>query len=159
MRCPWCSELEDRVVDSRLAEDGAAIRRRRECSSCGRRFTTYERVEEVPLFVLKRSGRKEPFERAKVVRGVLAAAKNRGISEEAISALASEVEEAVRILGSEVSSERIGREVLERLRVLDEVAYMRFASVYKSFNAAGDFQAELSLLTKDTPPKQTASPA
>ena len=154
VRCPVCSSLDDKVVDSRTADDGAAIRRRRECLSCGRRFTTFERLEEAPLVVMKRSGHREPFERAKLIAGIRSATKNRPISAEAIEALALEVEEALRLLGPELSSQDIGLEVLERLRSLDEVAYLRFASVYKGFEDAGDFEREAVLLTKATEPKR-----
>ena len=154
MRCPWCQSLDDRVVDSRLAEDGAAIRRRRECTACGGRFTTYERLDEAPLWVLKRGGQREPFDRVKVVAGVRAATKNRPVSEEQLDTLALEVEEALRHLGAEVSSQQIGVAVLEGLRELDEVAYLRFASVYKGFEDVGDFQREVGLLTKTTAPKR-----
>jgi transcriptional repressor NrdR len=150
-----CGSLDDKVVDSRMADDGAAIRRRRECLACGRRFTTFERVDEVPLVVLKRSGDREPFDRAKVVAGVQAAAKNRPVSEGEIESLSAEVEEAMRLEGAEVASEHVGTAVLERLRALDEVAYMRFASVYKDFDDAGDFARELGLLAErreDLPP-------
>jgi transcriptional repressor NrdR len=146
VRCPWCAEPEDKVVDSRVAEDGAAIRRRRECLACGRRFTTYERVEEVPLLVAKRSGEREPFQRSKVVAGIQAAAKNRPVTDEAIEALAVAVDEEVRLLGPEPTSDQIGLLVLERLRHLDEVAYLRFASVYKGFEDVGDFEREVGLL-------------
>ncbi len=153
MRCPACSSLDDKVVDSRTADDGAAIRRRRECLACGRRFTTYERLEEAPLLVLKRSGGREPFRRAKVEAGVLAAAKNRPVSAAQVEALAAEVEEALRLEGPELPSARIGAAVLDRLRALDEVAYLRFASVYKGFEGPGDFEREVGLLTKrPTPP-------
>lgn len=158
MRCPFCSDVEDKVVDSRTAEDGAAIRRRRECLACGRRFTTFERIEGVEdgvaVTVLKRSGLKEPFDMAKVVSGVRAACKNRPVPVEAMEELAAEVEEAVRAAGPEVTTELIGLEVLDRLAGLDEVAYLRFASVYKGFEEAGDFQRELGLLTKSTAPKR-----
>lgn len=154
MRCPWCQSLDDRVVDSRLAEDGGAIRRRRECAACGRRFTTYERLEEAPLWVLKRAGQREPFDRAKVVAGVRAATKNRPVGEEELDALAQDVEDALRGLGAEVTSQQIGVAVLERLREVDDVAYLRFASVYKGFEDAGDFQREVGLLTKTTAPKR-----
>jgi len=154
VRCPWCQSLDDRVVDSRLAEDGAAIRRRRECTACGGRFTTYERLDEAPLWVLKRGGQREPFDRAKVIAGVRAATKNRPVSEEQLDTLALEVEEALRHLGAEVSSQQIGVAVLEGLRELDEVAYLRFASVYKGFEDVGDFQREVGLLTKTTAPKR-----
>jgi transcriptional repressor NrdR len=137
-----------------LADDGTAIRRRRECATCGRRVTTFERIEEAALMVVKRSGDREPFERSKVVAGVRAATKNRPVSAEAMDALAGEVEEAMRLLGSEPSSQQIGVAVLERLRRLDEVAYLRFASVYKGFEDVGDFEREVGLLSKATEPKR-----
>lgn len=148
MRCPSCSSLDDKVVDSRLADEGAAIRRRRECLDCGRRFTTFERVDEVALVVLKRSGVREPFRRAKVVAGVAAAAKNRPLGPEQLEGLAADVEESLRFEGSEVTSARVGAIVLERLRALDEVAYVRFASVYKGFDAPGDFEREVLALSQ-----------
>ena len=154
VRCPWCSVDDDRVVDSRLAEEGAAIRRRRECVGCGRRFTTFERVEEVPLFVTKRSGHREPFDRAKLVAGLRAASKNRPVSEEALAELAQQVEEALRVDSTEPTTQEIGLAVLERLQGVDEVAYLRFASVYKGFEDVGDFQREVVLLTKTTEPKR-----
>ncbi len=147
------------MVDSRAAEDGSAIRRRRECLSCGQRFTTYERLEEVPFVVVKRSGSKESFDRAKVIAGISAAAKNRPVSVEQIAAMAADVEESLRLLGSEVTSEEVGLEVLERLRAVDEVAYLRFASVYKGFSGAGDFEREAGLLKKSTEPKRPAPPS
>lgn len=146
MRCPTCAGLDDKVVDSRLAEDGAAIRRRRECLGCGRRSTTYERVEEVSLAVRKRSGGREPFDRAKVVAGVGAAVKNRPVSGDQLDRLAADVEEEARMEGPEVPSARIGALVLDRLRSLDEVAAVRFASVYKGFDTLGDFEREVGLL-------------
>lgn len=146
VRCPQCATTDDRVVDSRTVDDGTSIRRRRECLSCGRRFTTYERLEEVPLSVVKRSGRRELFERAKVVEGVRAAAKNRPVTAEAMEALAVEVDEALRLEGSEVTSNRVGFAVLERLRAIDEVAYVRFASVYKGFSGVEDFRREVEQL-------------
>lgn len=141
------------MVDSRLAEDGVAIRRRRECLGCGRRYTTFERAEEVPLIVLKRSGQREPFNRAKLVAGIASAAKNRPVSAEQLEALGAGIEEILRMEGSEVDSARIGLTVLERLRDLDEVAYLRFASVYKGFEGLQDFQREVGLLAKATAPK------
>ena len=146
MRCPACSSLDDKVVDSRLADDGAAIRRRRECLACGRRYTTFERMEEAPLVVVKRSGDREPFVRTKVVAGMQSAAKNRPVTVGQMEELASEVEEAIRARGGEASSEEVGMAVLERLRELDEVAYLRFASVYKGFSDVGDFEREAGLL-------------
>jgi transcriptional repressor NrdR len=151
-----CASLDDKVVDSRLAEDGVAIRRRRECLACGRRFTTYERLDDLPLHVIKRSGDREPWDRAKVVAGLHAAAKNRPLSDELIDDIALQTEEEARLAGPEVTSEQVGLAVLERLRPLDEVAYLRFASVYKGFADADDFAREArdaGLLTKATAPK------
>ena len=146
MRCPWCANLDDKVVDSRLADDGAAIRRRRACLNCGRRFTTYERLDDVPLVVCKRDGGREPFDRRKIVAGMRAAAKNRPVSVEQLEEVGAEIEGALRLEGVELRTERIGQLVLARLREVDEVAYLRFASVYKGFEAAGDFQREAGLL-------------
>lgn len=156
VRCPHCGDPDDKVVDSRTADDGSAIRRRRECLACGRRFTTYERLEEVPLVVVKRSGAREPFDRAKVVAGIAAAAKNRPLDTTAMHAIAVEVEEGVRLEGTEVPSDRVGRAVLDALRHVDDVAYLRFASVYKGFEDAGDFEREVRevvALSKHTAPK------
>jgi transcriptional repressor NrdR len=147
--------MEDKVVDSRTAEDGAAIRRRRECLVCGRRFTTYERLEESPLTVIKRSGARQPFDRVKVVAGMRAACKNRPVTLEQMQALAAEVEDTLRMEATEVASHQVGMAVLGHLRCLDEVAYVRFASVYKGFSEVGDFQREVGELTKDTAPKST----
>lgn len=156
MRCPYCSAEEDKVVDSRVAEEGRAIRRRRECLGCGRRYTTFERPEEVPLLILKRSGLEEPFLREKVTEGIRRACKNRPVSEAEISAVVDDVEEAMRLDGRRpVPSAEIGREILERLRDLDDVAYLRFASVYKDFQELNDFERELGLLAKKSPPKGT----
>jgi transcriptional repressor NrdR len=153
MRCPQCAGVDDKVVDSRASDDGAAIRRRRECLVCGRRFTTYERLEEIPFVVVKRSGARVPFDRAKVAGGVAAAAKNRPVSDDTMSALAAEVEEGLRLEGGEVTTEQVGRAVLHRLRDIDEVTYVRFASVYKGFSGLEDFEREVGLLTKETDPK------
>jgi transcriptional repressor NrdR len=153
VRCPHCSADDDKVIDSRGAEDASAIRRRRECLSCGRRFTTFERVEEVPLVVIKRSGTVVPFDRARIVAGIRSAAKNRPISEDQMEALAFEVEEQSRLVSGDVSTESIGLAVLEGLRQLDQVAYVRFASVYKGFDDADDFLAEVRALTKESEPK------
>ena len=154
MRCPYCSAGEDKVVDSRLAENGGAIRRRRECLECGRRYTTYERAEEVPLIIVKRNGEEEPFDFEKIVDGVRRSIKNRPITEADLRALAEDVEESVRDMGLRpVPSAEIGRLVLDRLQVLDEVAYLRFASVYKDFQELNDFERELGMLQKKVPPK------
>ena len=153
MRCPSCRADDTKVVDSRATDDGAAIRRRRSCLLCSFRFTTYERMEEVPLVVVKRSGAKELFDRAKVVSGVRSAAKGRPVAVEQIEALATEVEDAMRLDGPEVTTAQVGLAALDALRVLDEVAYVRFASVYKGFGEAADFERELHLLAKGTAPK------
>jgi transcriptional repressor NrdR len=141
-------------VDSRLADEGSAIRRRRECLSCGRRFTTFERVDELPLWVVKRSGDREPFDRTKIVAGVRAATKNRPVSDDEMVELAQRVEDALRERSNEPTSQQVGLAVLEQLKVLDDVAYVRFASVYKGFEDAGDFEREVGLLSKTTEPKQ-----
>jgi len=146
MRCPWCAHPDDRVVDSRAAEGGSSIRRRRECLHCHRRFTTYERAEETSLLVAKRDGSKEPFDRAKVAAGVAKAIKNRPVTEEQVQQLAAKVEEKLRRKGPVVTTQEIGLEVLALLRKLDDVAYMRFASVYKDFQEVTDFERELGLL-------------
>lgn len=156
MRCPWCAVDDDRVVDSRLSDEGAAIRRRRECLGCGRRFTTFERVEEQPLWVVKRSGQREPFDRTKLIAGVQAACKNRPVSEEMFQGLATRVEESLRSVSPEPTTQQVGVAVLEQLKGLDDVAYLRFASVYKGFEDVGDFQREVGLLIKTTEPKQRA---
>jgi transcriptional repressor NrdR len=153
VRCPWCLADQDRVVDSRAVEESTAIRRRRECTRCGHRYTTFERIDHVPLMVVKRSGERQPFDRAKVIGGLRAATKNRPVSEEELDVVASEVEDELREDGREPTTEQIGRAVLERLRAVDEVAYVRFASVYKGFEDADDFQREVGLLTKTTAPK------
>jgi len=158
VRCPYCQSMDDKVIDSRMADGGSATRRRRECLACGRRYTTFERVEELQLFVVKRSGSREPFERAKILDGIRRAAKNRPISEDDIAALAGSVEDEVREVGPEVGSEVVGKAVLDRLRSLDPVAYLRFASVYKGFEDVTDFEREVGLLQKTTTPKGTAPP-
>ena len=154
MRCPYCGTEEDKVVDSRLAEDARAIRRRRECIGCGRRYTTFERAEETPLLVVKRNGVEEPFDRQKIVAGLISACKNRPVTLAAVEAFAEDVEEAMRASQMRpVPSAEVGREVLERLRELDDVAYLRFASVYKDFQELTDFERELGQLLKKLPPK------
>lgn len=152
VRCPGCGDIEDKVVDSRSSDDGAAIRRRRECLKCAHRFTTFERIEEVVLQVRKRSGVIEPFDRRKVVQGLQVALKGRPFDEEAIDLLALQIEESARLEGPELTSEQLGLAVLERLAEADPVGYLRFASVYKGFDNPEDFQREAGLL-KSTPPK------
>ncbi|MGD1011035.1 MAG: transcriptional regulator NrdR [Acidimicrobiales bacterium] len=152
MRCPWCGATEDRVVDSREVEQGEAIRRRRECISCTRRFTTVERVNQAVLWVVKRSARREPFDRSKVIAGARAACKNRPVEPQQLEELAAAVEQVAWSLGPEVHSEQVGLAVLEGLRQLDDVAAVRFASVYKGFEQVDDFARELGLLNKDASP-------
>jgi transcriptional repressor NrdR len=148
VHCPFCRGPETRVIDSRDTESGQAIRRRRECSSCGQRFTTFERMEGVPLVVLKRDGRREPFDRAKVVSGIAKACKNRPVSDESMRAICDELEELVRERGGEIAAAEIGNEVLTRLSALDEVAYVRFASVVQEFADVGEFQRVIEELEK-----------
>lgn len=145
MRCPECRADETKVIDSRPADDGDAIRRRRNCTVCGIRFTTYERCERA-LMVRKRSGDLEPFDAAKLSAGVGAALADRPSSATEVSSLVGEIERSIRTKGGTVHSEEIGRAVLERLRVVDEVAYLRFASVYKEFQGAEDFEREMAAL-------------
>jgi transcriptional repressor NrdR len=155
VRCPYCDSLDDKVVDSRLAEEGRSIRRRRECLSCGRRYTTFERTEDSPLLVRKRDGSLEPFDRSKIAEGLRRASKNRPVTTDDIEAIATDVEESLRAEGrKEVGYSEIGRVVLERLAALDNVAYLRFASVYKSFQELDDFERELGVLLKRSAPPQ-----
>jgi transcriptional repressor NrdR len=142
--CPYCKHAESRVIDSRTADDGAAIRRRRSCPACGRRFTTQETVI---LMVAKRSGATEPFTREKIVRGVRRACQGRPATEDQLAILAQQVEDTIRARGSgEVASHDVGLAILGPLRALDEVAYLRFASVYRGFESLTDFEAEISAL-------------
>jgi transcriptional repressor NrdR len=145
MRCPFCGHVEDRVVDSREAQDGQATRRRRECLGCQRRFTTYERIEEVLPAVVKKDGRREAFDRTKILHGLERACQKRPVSAEQIEALVAGVERKLQEGGEkEVPSRAIGEEIMARLRELDSVAYVRFASVYRSFEDVGDFMSELA---------------
>jgi len=151
MICPYCHNSESRVVDSRLADDGAAIRRRRECESCGKRFNTYERSEEVPLFVIKKDGRREPFDRSKIMIGITKACEKRPVSREDIERIAKEIESALRDrLATEIPTREIGELVMQRLRELDEVAYVRFASVYKEFRDVDSFVEEIRSLERQS---------
>ena len=158
MRCPFCRHGDSRVIDSREVDDGQAIRRRRSCVACGRRFTT---VEESVLAVVKRSGVTEPFSREKVVRGVRRACQGRPVDEDALDRLAHRVEESVRAGGpAEIPSHEVGLAILGPLRELDEVAYMRFASVYRSFSSIEDFEKEIAELRRTTDgPAADAPPA
>lgn len=154
MRCPTCAHDDDHVVDSRPAPDATSIRRRRECRSCGHRFTTHERIERPPLMVQKRSGVLRPFLAEKVERGMDRAVGGR-LSADELHVEAAAVEQLLLDQGETVvTSEQVGLSVLARLRLLDDVAYVRFASVYKNFTDADDFEQELDELRKDEPPKQ-----
>ncbi len=150
MKCPFCGHEEDKVIDSREATDGAAIRRRRECLKCKRRYTTYERLEESPLLVVKRDGRREPFDRKKILSGVIKACEKRPVSMEKIEELVNGLEQEIaREFDREVPAIEIGERLMRRLHELDEVAYVRFASVYRSFKDINQFMKELrELLNK-----------
>src|ERR687893_1749863 len=154
VRCPFCHNPDSRVIDSREADEGATTRRRRSCPACGRRFTT---VEEAVLAVVKRSGVSEPFNREKVVSGVRRACQGRPVDEDALQLLAQQVEDAIRATGAaEVPSNEVGLAILRPLRELDEVAYLRFASVYRSFTSVADFEKEIAELKAR--PSQAAEP-
>ena len=144
MRCPFCKTDNDKVVDSRASEGGAVIRRRRECLECGRRYTTYERVEEIPLRVVKKDGSREPFERGKILSGLLKACEKRPVATDALEGIVQEIERKLAdIAEREVSSRQIGEMVMHQLRTLDQVAYVRFASVYRAFKDINQFLEEL----------------
>jgi transcriptional repressor NrdR len=150
VRCPFCAHPEDRVVDSRELADGLQVRRRRECMACGRRFTTYERLEELPALVVKRDGRREPFDRGKVVGGLLRACEKRPVTLRQLEETADAVEAAVNGRDErEIGSDEIGQILMDRLRHLDQVAYVRFASVYRRFEDIEQFLAELKRLRRE----------
>ena len=147
MRCPFCKQPDSRVIDSRAADEGTTIRRRRECSKCGRRFTTYEVVERLPLMVVKRDNRREPFSRDKLLTGIIRSCDKRDISMEQITNFVAEIEHEIRNRTEpEVPSKKIGEIVMERLKDFDEVAYIRFASVYRKFDDITNFIEELETL-------------
>ncbi|MFO7964894.1 MAG: transcriptional regulator NrdR [Desulfobacterales bacterium] len=150
MRCPYCSEIDNRVIDSRLSKDGGAIRRRRECLKCERRFTTYEQIEEMPLMIVKKDGRREVFSREKVFSGLIKACEKRNISVNSIEAFLDKLEHDLKELGEkEIPSSAIGEKVIHWLQGIDDVAYVRFASVYREFKDVNDFLAELKSLLTD----------
>ena len=149
MKCPFCSHLEDRVVDSRESREGDVIRRRRECLECGRRFTSYERIDEIPYMVIKKDGSREKFDRQKLLTGLLKACEKRPVSMTQLESLINEVEYFVQEANDrERSTEEIGEMLMQRLKVLDKVAYVRFASVYLDFKDIKEFMAELRELLK-----------
>jgi transcriptional repressor NrdR len=151
MRCPFCGYKEDKVVDSRATAEESAVRRRRECLKCGKRFTTYEYVEEVSLMVIKKDSRREPFDRKKLLAGIMKACEKRPVSMERMEDIATSVERAIqRKSDREVNSQDIGELIMEKLRTLDDVAYVRFASVYRQFKDVSQFMKELkTMLDKD----------
>ena len=150
MKCPYCGFLESKVVDSRPADEGASIRRRRECLSCHKRFTTYETMESLPLMVIKKDGSRQSFDRGKVMGGLIRACEKRPVSYQTLEGLVAEIELSLQNqIDREVSSSQIGELVLERLKQLDEVAYVRFASVYREFKDVDSFMAELKQLMEN----------
>jgi transcriptional repressor NrdR len=147
MRCPYCGHEEDKVVDSRSSKEGQAVRRRRECLKCEKRYTTYEYVETIPLAIIKNDQRREPYEREKLLRGILAACKKRPIGREQVEGIVDKIEEQVQKLSkTEVPSSEIGRLVMDELFRLDDVAYVRFASVYRQFKDKGEFVTQVKEL-------------
>ena len=150
MKCPFCAHLESKVVDSRPADEGASIRRRRECLACHKRFTTYETMESLPLMVVKKDGSRQIFDRTKVMAGLIRACEKRPVSYSALEEMVAEIEQVLQNqMEREISSAQIGELVMERLKKLDEVAYVRFASVYRQFRDINTFMAELNKLLQD----------
>ena len=151
MKCPFCGYKEDKVVDSRETQEDSAIRRRRECLKCGKRFTTYEYIEEVSLMVIKKDGRREPFDRKKILSGILKACEKRPVGMEKMEEIVTQVERAIQKKSDrEVYATKIGELVMEKLKQLDDVAYVRFASVYRQFKDVGQFMVELKdILNKE----------
>jgi len=150
VKCPFCDEVEDKVVDSRMAKEGGVIRRRRECLGCKRRYTTYERVEEILPVVVKKDGRREPFDRGKILSGLKKACEKRPISTATIEAVTDRIEKRIQEMGeTEIPSTAIGEEVMSELHQLDQVAYVRFASVYREFKDIDQFMDELKALARE----------
>ncbi|MDA8100297.1 MAG: transcriptional regulator NrdR [Nitrospiraceae bacterium] len=161
MRCPYCASIDNKVVDSRMGKEGETIRRRRECLKCEGRFTTYERVEEILPSVIKKDGRREPYDRMKILSGLKKACEKRPISVEVLDKTVDDIEKALQEKGfKEIPSKAIGEELMNRLHTLDEVAYVRFASVYRSFKDINEFMSELKDILNEketnTPPKPGA---
>jgi transcriptional repressor NrdR len=153
MMCPFCGHNGDKVIDSRESKEGNVTRRRRECLECGRRFTTYERIDEIPFMVVKKDGRREPFDRQKVLNGLLKACEKRPVSMSAMAAAVDSVEAAlVASTDRELSTSEIGEVLIERLKSIDKIAYVRFASVYRNFQDEEDFLEELSKLLRKKDP-------
>lgn len=157
MKCPFCGILDNRVIDSRLSQGGEVTRRRRECEGCNRRYTTYERVEQVLPLVIKKDGRREPFDRMKMLAGLRRACEKRPVSSEALEELVDRIErDMVETGDKEVASSKVGGRIMDGLRDLDQVAYVRFASVYRSFKDIHEFMAELSDLLGE--PRESREP-
>jgi len=153
MKCPFCADMENKVIDSRLSKEGYAIRRRRECLACSRRFTTYERIEEIPLMIIKKDGRREDFNRDKIRTGITKACEKRNVSMNSIEDFLDALEQELRETGKkEISSSIVGERVMNRLHDLDEIAYVRFASVYREFKDVNDFVQELKLMLENNRP-------
>lgn len=149
MRCLFCGHLESKVIDSRSTEEGSTIRRRRECLECGKRFTTYEKIETIPMIVIKKDGLRETFDREKVLNGILRACEKRPVTLSDIDKLIDDIESKLyNMLEREVTSEKIGEMVMERLKELDDIAYVRFASVYRQFKDINSFMDELAKIIK-----------
>ena len=152
MRCPYCGQGDDRVVDSRESREGAVIRRRRECNACGRRFTSYETVEEIPLLVVKKDGRREPFDRQKLLRGLMKACEKRPVETKTLEGICDALEAEISAREPrEMTTVELGARIMEKLKDLDQVAYVRFASVYRRFEDLGDFVDELKALLGRAP--------
>ncbi|MDD5530007.1 MAG: transcriptional regulator NrdR [bacterium] len=150
MKCPYCSSEEDKVIDSRTGKDGSSVRRRRECLKCGKRYTTHEYIEKIPLTVIKRDGRREPFDRQKLIQGIRIASSKRPVSIDTLEQLIDEVILAIEDLGKkEIESRIIGEKVMKRLKKIDDVTYIRFASVYRSFKDTSEFLEEVQHLLKN----------
>jgi transcriptional repressor NrdR len=153
MKCPFCADTENKVIDSRLSKEGYVIRRRRECLTCNRRFTTYERIEEIPLMIIKKDGRREEFNRDKIRSGITKACEKRNVSMNSIEDFLDELEQELRETGKkEIPSAVVGERVITRLHDLDEIAYVRFASVYREFKDVNDFVQELKLMLENNRP-------
>jgi transcriptional repressor NrdR len=150
VKCPFCDDLEDKVVDSRMAKEGELIRRRRECLSCKRRYTTYERIEESLPMVVKKDGRREPFDRTKILSGLKKACEKRPISVATIEAVTDRIEKRIQEMGeTEIPSREVGEQIMKELHNLDQVAYVRFASVYREFKDIDQFMDELKTLARE----------
>ena len=155
MRCPFCTTNDNGVVDSRMTEDGRAIRRRRKCSACNSRFTTYERIEEMPIYLVKKDMRRQLFDRQKVIKGMTRACEKRPISTGDIEKAALDIEKSAYELGEkEIAAQWVGEQIMKRLRKIDQVAYVRFASVYRSFRDVEEYAKELEYLKQEESPPQ-----